>query len=306
MEEKELQSLTEDEFIEQYKKTEKDKYEKPSIATDMVIFTIQEGIPDNPRRKADMNLKVLLIKRGSHPFKGDWALAGGFMEIDEDLDTTVQRELQEETGVDNVYAEQLYTWSRVDRDPRMRILSASYLALVDNEKLAPLKAGDDAEDAKWFTIKDTVIANNVETKGSVVEWTQVIKIELESGDIILTAEVEKITLTEKTNRKVETKVLNSNGIAFDHVEIILYSLERLRGKVSYSNIAFNLVTDKFTLPDLQQVYEVILGRSIAKAHFRRKIEPMVVETGEEVTTGSYRPSKLYEYNMEWEYDNFSS
>lgn len=306
MEEKELQSLTEDEFIKQYKRTEKNKYEKPSIATDMVIFTVQEGIPKNPRRKAHMDLKILLIKRGSHPFKGDWALAGGFMELDEDLDTAVQRELKEETGVDNVYAEQLYTWSRVDRDPRMRILSASYLALVDNEKLVSLKAGDDAVDAKWFTIKDTNIVNDVEAKGSVVEWTQVIKIELKNGDTTLTAEVEKIMLTEKTNRKVETKVLKSNGIAFDHAEIILYSLERLRGKVSYSNIAFNLVADKFTLPDLQQVYEVILGRAIAKAHFRRKIEPMVVETGEEVTTGSYRPSKLYKYNTEWEYDNFSS
>src|SRR5690625_2627835 len=163
MEEKELQSLTEDEFIEQYKRTEKNKYEKPSIATDMVIFTVQEGIPKNPRRKANMDLKVLLIKRGSHPFKGDWALAGGFMEIDEDLDTAVQRELKEETGVDNVYAEQLYTWSRVDRDPRMRILSGSYLALDDREKLTPLQAGDDAEDVAWFSVRDTEISNEVKT-----------------------------------------------------------------------------------------------------------------------------------------------
>src|SRR5690625_3091138 len=301
MEEKELQSLTEDEFIEQYKRTEKNKYEKPSIATDMVIFTVQEGIPKNPRRKANMDLKVLLIKRGSHPFKGDWALAGGFMEIDEDLDTAVQRELKEETGVDNVYAEQLYTWSRVDRDPRMRILSASYLALVDNEKLTPLQAGDDAEDVAWFSVRDTEISNEVKTIEREVTRTQKIKLELFKGNVVVTATIEKVSKTVGTNTKIETEIMETNGIAFDHAEIIMYSLDRLRGKINYTNIVFNLVGDTFTLPDLQNVYEIIIGKKLNKVQFRRHVEDMVIDTGEVQTGGAYRPSKLYRYNTEWEY-----
>src|SRR6476620_2826866 len=126
MEEQHLQNLSEAEFIEQYKKTEKNKYEKPSITTDMAIFTVTTLKAPDKRKKAEKELQLLLIRRGGHPYKGDWALAGGFMGIDEDLDTAVQRELKEETGVDGVYAEQLYTWSAVDRDPRMRIVSVSY------------------------------------------------------------------------------------------------------------------------------------------------------------------------------------
>ncbi|MCG7343838.1 NUDIX hydrolase [Sporosarcina sp. ACRSL] len=304
MDDQYLQNLSEAEFLEQYKKTEINKYKKPSITTDMAIFTVvTEPAPDK-RKKAEKELQLLLIQRGGHPYKGDWALAGGFMGIDEDLDTAVQRELKEETGVDGVYAEQLYTWSAVDRDPRMRIVSVSYLALVDQEKLPPLQAGDDAEDVRWFTVKDKTVEIRDEMESGLRKRTEEIELELTSGDIKVSATVEKVTVTDGANTKTTMSITHRDGIAFDHAEIILYSLERLRGKVNYTNIAFNLVGDEFTLPDLQQVYEVILGRSLNKVQFRRHVEDMVVDTGKEIKTGAYRPSKLYKYNEGWVYDQW--
>ncbi|WP_147060169.1 NUDIX hydrolase, partial [Sporosarcina luteola] len=269
MEEQYLQNLSEEEFIEQYKKTEKNKYEKPSITTDMVIFTVATETVADKRKKAEKELQLLLIRRGGHPYKGDWALAGGFMGIDEDLDTAVQRELKEETGVDGVYAEQLYTWSAVDRDPRMRIVSVSYLALVDQEKLPPLQAGDDAEDVRWFTIKEKTVEIRDEEVSGMRRRTEEIELELTSGELKVSATVEKLTVTDRANTRTTMSITKRDGIAFDHAEIILYSLERLRGKVNYTNIAFNLVGNEFTLPDLQQVYEVILGRDLNKVQFRR-------------------------------------
>ena len=304
MEEKDLQKLSETEFIEQYKKTEKDKYEKPSIATDMAIFTVATKKVTDNRKKADKELQVLLIRRGGHPYKGDWALAGGFMGIDEDVDTAVQRELKEETGVDGVYAEQLYTWSAVDRDPRMRIVSVSYLALVDQEKLPPLQAGDDAEDVRWFTVKDRVTESRDERVDGTVTRTEKIELKLVSGEVMVSGTIEKITVTEGANTRTAVTIIERNGIAFDHTEIILYSLERLRGKVNYTNIAFNLAGEEFTLPDLQQIYEVILDKELNKVQFRRHVENMVVDTGKEIKTGAYRPSKLYRYNAAWVYEQW--
>lgn len=304
MEEKDLQNLSETEFIEQYKKTEKDKYEKPSIATDMAIFTVATKKVTDNRKKADKELQVLLIRRGGHPYKGDWALAGGFMGIDEDVETAVQRELKEETGVDGVYAEQLYTWSAVDRDPRMRIVSVSYLALVDQEKLPPLQAGDDADDVRWFTVKDRVMESWDELVDGTMIKTDKIELKLISDEVTALAVIEKTTITEGANTKTAVTISERNGIAFDHAEIILYSLERLRGKVNYTNIAFNLAGEEFTLPDLQQIYEVILGRELNKVQFRRHVENMVVDTGKEIKTGAYRPSKLYRYNVAWVYDQW--
>ncbi|VDG89717.1 Bifunctional NMN adenylyltransferase/Nudix hydrolase [Lysinibacillus sphaericus] len=304
MEEQYLQNLSETEFIEQYQKTEKDKYEKPSITTDMVIFTVDTEQVLDKRKKAGKELQLLLIQRGGHPYKGDWALAGGFMGIDEDVDTAVQRELKEETGVDGIYAEQLYTWSAVDRDPRMRIVSVSYLALVDQGKLPALRAGDDADDVRWFTVKDTVVESRDEEIGSTIQRTEEIDLELTSGEISISATIERVTVTEGTNTKTTVKITKQDGIAFDHAEIILYSLDRLRGKVNYTNIAFNLVGEEFTLPDLQQVYEVILGRALNKVQFRRHVEDMVLDTGKEVRTGAYRPSKLYRYNAAWIHDQW--
>lgn len=116
-------------------------YEKPSVTVDMVIFTIQ-----------DKSLKVLLVKRNLEPFKDKWAIPGGFVRIDESLEDAAKRELEEEAGVSDVYLEQLYTFGNPDRDPRDRVITVTYIALINSENLM-LKAATDASEAKWFSIK---------------------------------------------------------------------------------------------------------------------------------------------------------
>ena len=117
-------------------------YPHPAVSTDVVLFTLRSG-----------QLQVLLIKRGSPPFAGAWALPGGFLDIDEDLESCAARELAEETGIRDLYLEQLYTFGRPDRDPRERVISVTYFALVPSARLAP-HAASDAADARWFAFPD--------------------------------------------------------------------------------------------------------------------------------------------------------
>ena len=118
------------------------EYPHPAVTTDIVIFTVR-----------DKSLQVLLIKRGLDPFKGKWALPGGFLKMDESLDTCASRELAEEAGLEDVYLEQLYTFGTVDRDPRERVVSVSYFALIPSDNVT-LNAGTDAEDAAWFKVDE--------------------------------------------------------------------------------------------------------------------------------------------------------
>ena len=145
--------LTEEEFLKNYKPGD---YERPSVTVDMVLFTLDDEEEEDLKKVPKKKLKVLLIKRNNHPFMGCWAIPGGFVDIDENIESAVYRELKEETNIDNVYLEQLYTWGDVNRDPRMRVISTSYMALVNKNNLNA-KAGDDAEDVAWFEISKNLI-----------------------------------------------------------------------------------------------------------------------------------------------------
>lgn len=122
----------------------------------MLIFTIMNEEKENYRKLPDKSLKLLMIKRGNHPFLGQWALPGGFAGINESLDEAALRELKTETNIDSIYMEQLYTWGDVNRDPRTRVISCSYMALVNSTSL-DIKAGDDADEAMWFDVKYSVL-----------------------------------------------------------------------------------------------------------------------------------------------------
>lgn len=115
-------------------------YPHPAVTTDIVVFTIR-----------DQQLKLLLIQRKGPPHEGMWALPGGFLEIDEDLEACAKRELKEETGIDEVYLEQLYTFGRPGRDPRERVISVTYYALLPSDRIE-LRAASDAADAAWFSL----------------------------------------------------------------------------------------------------------------------------------------------------------
>lgn len=263
--------LTEEEYLSQYRPGD---YERPSVTADILIFS----------PAADMgSLKILLIKRGNHPFINQWALPGGFVNIDESAYSAACRELKEETGLENVYMEQLYTFSQPDRDPRMRVIDIAYLALINE---SDVYAGDDAADAAWFTFELDVSSE---------------RMVLENRDRRIRLEY-SLKQKEFTNGKLtyENYVperLSETGLAFDHAEIVMEGCLRLRNKIMYTDIAFNLVPDEFTLPDLQKIYELVLGKQLYKKSFRTQVEDRLLALGRKgkSVTGA-KASELYRYS----------
>jgi len=200
------------------------------VTVDIVIFTIQSE-----------ELKVLLVQRGIPPFQGHYAIPGGFVLPEESLDAAARRELQEETGVADVYLEQLYSFGDPARDPRGRIVTVAYFALVSADR-SPLVAGSDAADARWWLVNDLP------------------------------------------------------PLAFDHRKILDYAVERLRNKLEYTTVGFQLLPPRFTLSELQHVYEAILNKRLDKRNFRRKLALLkILRPTREHRHGGRRPARLYEF-----------
>ncbi len=212
------------------------KYERPSVTVDVVMMSLRQR-----------DLQVLLVKRRSWPYEGMWAVPGGFVNTNESLETAAKRELQEETGLQDVYLEQLYTFGDPGRDPRTRVITVVYFALLDSERLQ-VRAASDATDVGWFS------------------------------------------------------VYNLPALAFDHDQILDYTLNRLRGKLDYTTIAFSLLPEQFTLRDLQRVYEIIQHKRLDKRNFRKKIlsTGILEDTGAKKMEGTHRPARLYRFNPEAE------
>lgn len=292
---KNKKGLTEEQFLATY---DASRFERPSVSVDMMIFTVADEEKKNYRKLPVKILKLLMIKRGDHPYIGQWALPGGFVQMDESLEEAALRELKEETNIDTIYMEQLYTSGDVGRDPRTRVISTSYMSLVDSKTL-DIKASDDAEDAKWFTVCCRMYQEQktVTEKGYTLQ--RLYKLTLSNDDNNLSAIIKVMKIVEGKITKVEREVVESSGIAFDHAKIIEYGIERLRSKIEYTDIAFNLMEELFTLTELQQVYEVILDTELLKANFRRKIADMVIETNEYTKNAGHRPSKLFRFNPNW-------
>jgi len=199
------------------------------VTVDIVIFTIQEEV-----------LRVLLVKRRIPPFVGQFAIPGGFVHEDEDLDQAALRQLREETGVSDVYLEQLYSFGQPNRDPRGRVVTVAYFALVS--AVRQIKAGSDAAEAAWYPMNDLP------------------------------------------------------PLAFDHATILNYALERLRNKLEYTTVGFQLLPEKFTLTELQEIYEAILGKRLDKRNFRRKMAVLkILKPLSEYRRGGQRPAQLYRF-----------
>lgn len=208
------------------------EFPRPALTVDCVVFGLGED-----------ELEVLLIRRGLEPYAGRWALPGGFVHIDETLEQAALRELEEETGLRKVYLEQLFTFGAVDRDPRERVVTVAYYALV---KLSDhkVRAATDAADAAWFSLSELP------------------------------------------------------DLAFDHAHILAVALERLKNKVRYQPIGFELLPRKFTLTQLQRMYEVILDRPLDKRNFRKKILGMdlLIELDEFQKDVAHRAARLYKFD----------
>lgn len=208
------------------------EYARPALTVDIVVFALDEE-----------DLQVMLIQRDLKPFKGQWALPGGFVRVEETLEDAARRELQEETGLRNIYLEQLYTFGDLKRDPRERVVTVAYYALVNTEG-HDVQASTDASNAAWFSVHDLP------------------------------------------------------DLAFDHVSILETAHQRLQGKVRYQPIGFELLPEKFTLRQLQHLYEVILDRKLDKRNFRKKVLAMgiVRETNEIEKDVAHRAARLYRFD----------
>ncbi len=300
--------LTEEEFLAQY---DAGDYVRPSVAADMVIFTVMEDEEENYRKLPQKELRLLLIQRGGHPYLGDWALPGGFVRPEETAMEAARRELREEAGLDHVYLEQLYTFSDPGRDPRTWVMSCAHMALADSSKVQ-LKAGDDADNALWFTLtcrlldEHTQYLNQASIQDESRETADIpgnvrsrhYLLELVNGEIRLACTIEEKTIKTKWNSDTRYTILENDGLAFDHGKIIYYALKRLRGKLEYTDLALHLMPEAFTLTQLQQVYEVIWGKTLLKAAFRRKVAGLVEETDSYTRNEGHRPSRLYRRKME--------
>lgn len=266
---------SEEEFLKDYNP---DDFERLSMTVDILLFSVSNEETTNYRKTDKKKMSILLVKRDNYPFKDKWCLPGGFVSIDENLDDAPGRILKRETNIDDIYLEQLYTFGSVNRDPRMRVVSTSYIALVDKNRIC----NNVNDKASWFDIVFYEEVNNI------------VNITLSNGSEMINFSIEKI-LREKTTDRYSFKVRENKLLAFDHPQVILSGIERLKNKVNYTDIVFNMMPELFTLSELQQVYEVILGKKLLDPAFRRIIADKVEKTDKMKTGGGHRPSVLFKY-----------
>lgn len=291
-------SAEEQDYLAQYDIT---KFERPSVATDMAIFSImEEGEHDNYRKLPRKALKLLLIKRATYPFKDLWALPGGFCRPDEDVYETAKRELYEETHVKAAYLQPAGIFGEIGRDPRGWIISNTFLSLVDGEVCQP-RGGSDAWEAKWFSIELETrgIKKDLQAESVEIETEYELRLYHEESGEHLSAVVKEHKQFEHYHETVCYEIEESEGLAFDHAKIILHTLLFLRKSVENDwKVAFDLMPELFTLTQLQNTFELVLDEKLLTANFRRKVNDLVIETQQSIEGTGHRPAKLFRRNIE--------
>lgn len=287
-------SNEEKEYLENYDIT---AYERPSIATDIVVFTVHEEDIEDTRQQPIKKLKLLLIKRAKFPFKDLWALPGGFCRKDEDVYDTARRELYEETNVKDAYLTLSGIYGEVGRDPRGWIISHTFMALTDANE-CELRADTDAWDAKWFEVDIKLVQKEKKCDLENVCIKNEYILELKCDDMLLTAKVEETKLYKNYHERISYKIIESDGLAFDHAKIIVNSFVKLQVIAENDvRVIFDLMPKQFTLTELQNVFEIVLQRELIKPNFRRKIADYVIETDDIEGGRRYRTAKQYRRNI---------
>ena len=299
----------EKEFLAGYDLT---KYDRPSVAADVVVFSVMKDDEcEDARRLQEKRLKILLIRRGGFPYKGSWAMPGGFCRKGEDVIDSARRELCEETGIDDAYVKLVGVYGEPGRDPRGWVISSTYMALM-NARACHLKAGDDAQDARWFTVELTeatevaeatevsgigeeIAKNEVEASCKVQnEKRYRLVLKDEDSDIKLTAVLRRTDMSSCGRSSDSYDIEECEGLAFDHARIITEAVLGLREDVRRDmKLAFDLLPERFTLTELQNVYEQIWDMELTTPNFRRKIAEYVEETDAYQSGERYRPAKLF-------------
>lgn len=272
---------SEEEFLRDY---DPSQFDRLAVTTDILIFSVSDEIQDNYRKLNKKHFSILLVKRENYPFKNKWCLPGGFVKVDEDIEDSAKRILEDETNIHDIYLEQLYTFGNPNRDPRMRVISTSYMALIDKNKLNDKIV----KNASWFNVM-------------VLEDKNYIDVTLDNGNETIKFKIKK-ELKEKTTDKYKYIIEKNDKLAFDHPLVIVSGISRLKNKIEYTDIVFNMMSEYFTLGELQQVYEVILGKKLLDPAFRRIIANKVEKTDKMKTGGGHRPSVLYKYKKSDNHD----
>ncbi|MBQ3080747.1 MAG: NUDIX domain-containing protein [Clostridia bacterium] len=252
-------------------------YDRPSVASDICVFSLQTGESECYRKNPKQHLSLLLIRRGEHPFMNRWALPGGFVRANETIEQCAHREVTEETGVSPYFMLPVGIFSTPGRDPRGRIISYAYASVLSEENVRPL-GGDDAIDAKWFEVDF-----QTEESGNI-------RLTLTNENILLTALLSK---KRTSGKKYDFEIIENSGFAFDHAVIIQSALSTIREEAALTNLAFEFLPEKFTLSSLQRVQETLTGVQLLPANFRRKIQSFVEETDEYVEGAGHRPAQLF-------------
>jgi ADP-ribose pyrophosphatase YjhB (NUDIX family) len=269
------------EFLENY---DESKYRHPSNTVDMILMTVLEG-----------KLKILLVKRNNHPFINHWALPGGFINFDEDMDSAVRRELAEETSITkNTYFRQLYTFGSADRDPRTRVITTVYLSMTPASNVRNVMAGDDASDTAWFTLSKKTISTDDKGRKSLLT------LDLEEKGVHM-----EYLVRDKVNRNyVETKSsLTKNSttvLAADHIKAVNMALDQLQHRAASTGILFNLLPKECTLREVQNAYEAVIGHKVDTGNFRRDVRKMLKTTGKKKKVGG-KAAALYTFNPMYTY-----
>lgn len=224
------------------------RFPHPSVAVDVALLTVNQG-----------KLSGLLLRRAQHPFRGRWSLPGGFVRLEESLDAAAARVLESKAGLKHIFLEQLYTFGEPDRDPRTRVITVAYYALVD-----------------------------------AAQFLQAVKVTEETA----LAELQVGWVGERGGK---VSPLDGEGrplpVAFDHDVILGAAVQRLRGKLNYAPLGFELLPSRFTLRQLQDIHEAILGKRLNKDSFRRTVlaSGLVAATGRRETDVGHRPAELYQF-----------
>ena len=295
------------EFLENY---DISGYDRPSVTADIAVFAVMEegaleGVDGaqskaNYRKDPARELQLLLVKRGNPPFENYWALPGGFSMRGESTQESAMRELCEETGVKDAYLRPFGVFSEPERDPRGWIVSHGYLALIDGSKYR-IHAGSDAWEAAWFRLSVNVSETLKKEKKNetIVENLYEMHFYQAEKKIDFTVKVKETKRFTKLHGYVEYEIEDFGQLAFDHGKVILNAWQTLKKEAEGSGrIVFDLMPEKFTLNSLQKAFELVLGRDLLVANFRRKVAPLVRETDEEITGVGHRPAKLFVRNPE--------
>lgn len=301
-------------------------FERPSVAADMAVFAIMKegggeagGRLENYRKDPEQKLKLLLIKRGSYPYKNEWALPGGFCRKGESTLETARRELCEETGIKDAYLRPFDIFSEPGRDPRGWIISHAFLTLVNGENYR-VHAGSDAWEAGWFSIsiEKKELCREIEEEKAHIRNCYYLKLicegkpdpglekkglEADKKRTELRAEIIEDRYFQNYHETIDYEIVRSEGIGFDHAKVILCAFLALQKEVNENGKpVFDLMPERFTLTALQKAFEIVQGKKLLVANFRRKIADYVIETDEMAEGAGHRPAKLFRRNLERFYE----